>query len=408
MRVAIIGGGASGLFAGGKLNQNGIDICIFDGNEKTGKKIYITGKGRCNVTNYCSKENYIDNVVNGKKFMMSAINNFDSQATMEFFENLGCPLKVERGNRVFPLSDKASDITKSLMKYIKNSQIKLNEKVEKIEKEADGQFVLTTSKGNYIFDKVIVATGGMSYPATGSTGDGYKFAKSFQLNVIKPRSALVPIRIKDNFCSKLQGLSLKNVTLHAKINGKDYSQFGEMLFSYDAITGPIALSLSSYIGDNKEIELYLDLKPALDEILLERRIKRDIQDNLNKEISYIIKGLMPKSLSEVFIQVCNIDAHKKVNSITVKERELIIKNLKHFKLTFDRLYPIESGIITAGGVDLKEINPKTMECKKVKNLYFIGEVLDIDCLTGGYNLQTAFSTAFACAKAIINENTNLE
>lgn len=399
MKVAVIGAGASGLFVGGELDKAGIDTTIFDGNEKTGKKLYITGKGRCNVTNASSKETYLDNVVNGKKFMMSAINGFDSNDTISFFENLGCPLKTERGNRVFPVSDKASDITKALMKNAKNCTIKLNEKVLEIDKNGQ-QFKLTTTKSIYIFDKVIVATGGMSYSSTGSTGDGYKFAQKFGLNVVQPRSALVPIRIKEKFCAKLQGLSLKNVTLHAISDGKDHAIFGEMLFTHDAITGPIALSMSSYIGNESNVKLFIDLKPALDYQTLENRLKRDIHNNLNKEISFIIKGLMPKSLAEVFLDVCNIEQHKKINSLTTKERETIIKNLKNFELTFGGLYPIASGIVTAGGVDLKEINPKTMESKKVKGLYFIGETLDIDCLTGGFNLQTAFSTAHACAIGI--------
>ena len=400
MNVAVIGGGASGLMAGGVLSQNGITVTIFDGNEKPGKKIYITGKGRCNVTNAGGRENYLENVVNGKRFMFSAINRFDSKSTMDLFESLGCPLKIERGNRVFPKSDKASDITKSLLKYAGKCEIKLNEKVEKIEKK-DDKFLLTTSKSRYLFDKVIVATGGKSYSSTGSKGDGYRFAKEFGLNVLPPRPALVPIKIKDKFCRELEGLSLKNVTLYGEIAGKKYSFFGEMLFSHDAITGPIALTMSSFIGDKSDVKLYLDLKPALSEQTLDNRLIRDFQNNLNKEIFSVAKGLLPKSLADVFLKMCSIDRSKKVNSVTKNERERILNNLKKFTLEFECLYPLECGIVTAGGVDLKEINPKTMECKKVSGLYFIGEVLDIDCLTGGYNLQTAFSTAYASARGII-------
>ena len=406
MKIAIIGGGAGGLFAGGMLSQAGIDTTIFDGNEKLGKKLYITGKGRCNVTNNCSKEEFLSHVVHGEKFMMSAISNFDSQSTMSFFENLGCHLKVERGNRVFPVSDKASDITKALIKNIDNSfcKIKLNEKVLSVSAQ-EGNFVINTSNSNYTFDKIIIATGGKSYPSTGSQGDGYILAKNLGHNIVPPMPALVPIKLKDNFCQQLQGLTLKNVKLKTVINGKTKEFFGELLFANDAITGPIALSASSYMGDSKP-NLSLDLKPALDHQTLEKRIMRDFQNNLNREISYIIRGLMPKSLAGVFLKTCDIDEHKKVNSITTKERNKIIDHLKNFPLHFDSLYPVEAGIVTAGGVDLKEVNPKTMESKKVKDLYFVGEVLDIDCLTGGFNLQTAFSTAYACAKAIIESRKN--
>ena len=406
MKIAIIGGGAGGLFAGGMLSQADIDTTIFDGNEKLGKKLYITGKGRCNVTNNCSKEEFLSHVVHGEKFMMSAISNFDSQSTMSFFENLGCHLKVERGNRVFPVSDKASDITKALIKNIDISfcKIKLNEKVLSVSAQ-QGNFVINTSKSNYTFDKVIIATGGKSYPSTGSQGDGYILAKNLGHNIVPPMQALVPIKLKDIFCHQLQGLTLKNVKLRAVINGKTKEFFGELLFASDAITGPIALSASSYIGDSKP-DLSLDLKTALDHQTLEKRIMRDFQNNLNREISYIIRGLMPKSLAGVFLKICDMDEHKKVNSITTKERNKIIDYLKNYPLHFDSLYPVEAGIVTAGGVDLKEVNPKTMESKKVKDLYFVGEVLDIDCLTGGFNLQTAFSTAYACAKAIIQSVKN--
>lgn len=400
MRVAIIGGGASGLFAGGILSKAGVDTCIFDGNEKLGKKLYITGKGRCNLTNDCPVESYLENVVNGKKFMQSAINKFNCQDTMKYFEALGCPLKVERGGRVFPVSDKSSDVIKVLTKSVTSCDIHLNEKVKTIIKQ-DNTFKIVTDLNSYTFDKVIVASGGKSYQATGSKGDGYNFAKSFFLNVVPPRSALCPIKLKDDFCKELQGLSLKNVKLCAKTESKSYEFFGEMLFTGDGISGPIALSLSSFLNEEKMAELYIDFKPALSREQLEERLKRDISSNLNKEASFLIKSLLPKNLVELFLQTCNIDKHKKLNSLTVKERQNIVSNLNHFALSFNGLYPVESGIITAGGVDLKEINPKTMEAKKVPNLYFIGEVLDIDCLTGGYNLQTAFSTAYACANAII-------
>lgn len=396
MKIAIIGGGAAGLMAGGFLSSKA-DITIFDGNEKCGKKIYITGKGRCNLTNNCTEEEYLSNIVHGNKFMMSAIRGFNCQDTINFFEEHGMKTVTERGKRVFPLSQKASDVTKTLEKNAKDCQFKLNEKVISVTKQGE-EFIIKTTDNSYIFDKVIVATGGKSYPATGSTGDGYKIAKSFGHNVIKPCPALVPIRFKENM--DLEGLSLKNVTLKAKINGKTKVFFGEMLFTYDALSGPIALSMSSYIRENQIQELSIDFKPALTEEMLEARILRDMEDNKNKNFSYILRGLLPIRMTNEFMKKLNINEELKVNSVRAETRKRLIKLLKDFPLEYDGLYPIEAGIVTSGGVDLKEINPKTMESKLVKGLYFAGEVLDVDCLTGGFNLQTAFSTAYACAKYI--------
>lgn len=399
MKIAIIGGGASGLMAGGLLSEKA-EVVIFDGNEKCGKKIYITGKGRCNLTNNCSTEEYLSNVVNGNKFMMSAINLFNCQDTISFFEQLGMETVTERGQRVFPMSQKASDVIKALEKNAKNCKIRLNERVLKIVKD-QSKFIVQTSINEYFFDKVIVATGGKSYPATGSTGDGYKIAKSFGHNIIKATPALVPIRFSDKL--DLEGLSLKNVTLSAKINGKSKSLFGEMLFTNDGISGPIALSMSSYIGDKKVEKLSIDFKPALSEEMLEKRIMRDIDGNKNKNFSYILKGLLPGRMAEEFMKRLKISDQLKANSVKTETRKQLINLLKDFSLDYAGLYPIEAGIVTSGGVDLKEVNPKTMESKLVKGLYFVGEVLDIDCLTGGFNLQTAFSTAYACAKYIDKE-----
>ena len=400
MKIAIIGGGAAGLMAGGFLSKQGHAVTIFDGNEKCGKKLYITGKGRCNVTNACEKEVFLENVVNGRKFMMSAINQFSPSDTQNFFESLGVKFKVERGNRVFPLSDKASDIIKALTLHCGDCEIKLNEMVKAIEKK-ETFFIVLTNDSKYQFDRVIIATGGMSYSSTGSKGDGYKFAKMLGHNVVKPRGALVPIKLKDKFCCELAGLSLKNVKLTANYSGGKKNLFGEMLFTHDGISGPIALSLSSYISQEREVKLELDFKPALNSEQLENRLLREFSENLNKNLTYIIKGLLPRSLVEIFLNKAVINGETKVNSVSKEQRMKIISLLKAFPLNFDGLYPIEAGIITAGGVDLKEINPKTMESKLVKGLYFIGEVLDIDCLTGGFNLQTAFSTAYAAAANLI-------
>ncbi|MBE7074280.1 MAG: NAD(P)/FAD-dependent oxidoreductase [Clostridiales bacterium] len=396
MRIAIIGGGASGLMAGGFLADSN-EVLIFDGNEKVGKKLFITGKGRCNLTNNCDKEEFLNNVIKGQKFMMSAINAFDSTDTMALFEGYGLDLKTERGNRVFPASDKSSDVIKALVKHAENCEIKLEEKVLAIVKTDDG-FLVKTQDDDYYFDRVVIATGGKSYPGTGSTGDGYKFAKMLGHSIIEPKPALAPIKIKNKFVSALEGLSLKNVELRANIDGKDKKLFGEMLFTADAISGPIALSLSSFIGNAKSVELTIDFKPALNEEMLEKRILRDFENNLNKNVSYIIKGLLPNRLVDIFLNRAEIDGQTKVNAVTSLMRKNIVQLLKHFPLEYNGLYPIEAGIITSGGVNLKEINPKTMESKLVKGVYFIGEVLDVDCLTGGFNLQVAFSTAVACAK----------
>ena len=397
MNIAIIGGGASGLMAGGFLSQQHT-VTIFDGNEKTGKKLFITGKGRCNLTNNCSREEFFANIVNGGKFLMSAISGFDCQETMYFFEELGLKLKTERGNRVFPLSDKSSDVIKTLEKHASGCEIKLNEKVLAILKDGQG-FSVKTEKSVYNFDRVIIATGGKSYPGTGSQGDGYKFAKIFGHEVVPPRAALVPIKIKDSFCANLEGLSLKNVTLNASIDGKKKSLFGEMLFTHDAISGPIALSLSSYLS-SENVSLTLDFKPALNAQQLEKRVLGDFEENLNKNISFVIKGLLPLRLVDVFLEKATISKERKINSITIEERKRIVNLLKDFPLEYNGLYPVEAGIVTSGGVCLKEVNPKTMESKLIEGLYFIGEVLDVDCLTGGFNLQVAFATAVACARNI--------
>ena len=328
MNIAIIGGGASGLMAGGFLSKKA-DVTIFDGNEKCGKKIYITGKGRCNLTNNCANEEYLSNVVNGSKFMMSAINGFNCQDCIAFFEDLGMKTVTERGNRVFPFSQKSSDVIKALQKHAKDCQINLNEKVVKVDKK-DDVFIVETSQKTYKFDKVIVATGGKSYPATGSSGDGYKIAKHFGHNIVSPRPALVPIKIKDKM--DLEGLSLKNVTLKAKINGKEKSIFGEMLFTHDALSGPIARSMSSYIGQSHAEDLSIDFKPALNEETLEKRILRDMEENKNKNFSYILKGLLPIRMANEFAKRLGIKEETKVNSVKTETRKNLIKLLKSFPL----------------------------------------------------------------------------
>ena len=399
MLVAVVGCGASGLMCAGFLRKAGHKVHVFDGNEKAGKKIYITGKGRCNFTNASYGEDFAENIVRGEKFLRSALANWNSYDTMDFFESLGCKTKVERGNRAFPESDKASDITKALLKHCEGVNFHYNEKVISIKKKEE-QYLVESSKGVTSFDRVVIATGGKSYCATGSEGDGYKFAKSFGHNIVEIKPALVPIEVKDKFVKDLEGLALKNVKLRAIVDGKKIEEFGEMMFTDCGITGPIVLKISSLINRSEKVELSIDLKPALSEKKLDERILRDFESAKNKDISNVLKLLLPNSLINPFLKKCSIEASKKINSITAEERKKIIKNLKDFKLDFKGLYDINTGVVTSGGVDLKEVNPKTMESKLSKGLYFIGEVLDIDAFTGGFNLQLAFSTAVACAKNI--------
>ena len=328
--------------------------------------------------------------------MKSALSNFNSFDTLSFFENLGLEAKTERGNRVFPQSDKSSDVIKALLDHCEGVEFHFNEKVEAINKK--DRFVVVTSKNKYEFDRVIVATGGVSYSATGSTGDGYKFAKVFGHNIVDIKPALVPIILQDDFVKSLQGLSLKNVKLKVEFEGKKIEEFGEMMFTDNGITGPIVLKISSLINRHKVDKIAIDFKPALDEKKLELRLLREFENAKNKNISNVMKTLLPSSLIDVFLKHCSISLDKKINSITVAERRVIIENLKNFELKFKSLADINLGIITSGGVDLNEINPKTMESKLIPGLYFIGEVLDIDAFTGGFNLQIAFSTAVKCSQ----------
>lgn len=399
MKIAVVGAGASGLFASGLLAQKGEDVVVFDKNEKIGKKLFITGKGRCNLTNLCSVEDFLKNVVRGEKFLKSSLYNFSSQDCVDFFEGLGLKTKVERGNRVFPESDKSSDVIKALKKHCDGVKFCLNEKVENVYFDGEkNQFVLKTNCGKYFFDKVVVATGGKSYSSTGSTGDGYKIAESFGHKITKPVSALCPIKLKNWFVKKLQGVSLKNVQLDVVADGKRMSFFGEMLFTEDGISGPIVLSASSLVNRSEKVTLSLDFKPALTEKQLDARLLRDFEENKNKNLKNVLKGLFPMAVAEIFAKAIGMDDNKKINEITKEERAKLVENIKNFKLNFDGLYDINAGIVTSGGVALDQINPKTFESKLQKGLYFLGEVLDVDALTGGYNLQIAWASAYSMAK----------
>ena len=402
MKVAVIGGGASGLISAGFCAMKGNAVDLYEANEKLGKKLYITGKGRCNVTNYSNPNEILENVVNNSKFLYSSLYNFTSFDVVEFFENLGTKIKIERGNRAFPESDKSSDIIKALERFAKINgvNILLNSKIKNISKN-DDLFHITTTGGVYkTYDATIICTGGKTYSATGSTGDGYTFAKNFGHNIIDIKPALVPIILNDSFVKQLEGLSLKNVTLKAKSKNFQKELFGEMLFTSNGISGPIALSLSSYINRKQCIELSIDFKPALTEEKLKARIIRDIEDSKESQISTLICGLLPKSLANVFVECLHIDKTRRNKTLNTKEIDLVVNNLKNFTLSYKCLDKLDFGIITSGGVDVKEINPKTMESKLVKNLYFAGEVIDVDALTGGFNLQIAFSTGYTAGNSV--------
>ncbi len=392
MKIAIIGGGPAGMMCAIKAAENH-QVTIFEKNEKLGKKLFITGKGRCNLTNYCDEREFLKNIVNNSSFMYSSIYSFSPFTTYYYFEELGLPLKVERGNRVFPASDKSSDVIKVYEKKLKalGVKINLNYEVTSIEK-VDGKFIIN---GREKFDKVVIASGGISYKLTGSTGDGYKFAKDFGHKVIDQVPGLIGINLKNNF--SLAGLTLKNVELKVLKDKKILSrEFGEMLFTHRGISGPIVLTTSSKINRLKDFEMYLDLKPALDPEKLDARILRDFHENQNKNLENVMKSLLPRDLIIYVLEGAGISGDKKVNQITKEDRESLVKTIKNFELKFDSLDDIDRAIVTSGGVDVKDIDPKTMESKKVKGLYFIGEVLDLDGLTGGFNIQIANSTGYSC------------
>lgn len=392
MKIAIIGGGPAGMMCAIKAAENH-QVTIFEKNEKLGKKLFITGKGRCNLTNYCDEREFLKNIVNNSSFMYSSIYSFSPFTTYYYFEELGLPLKVERGNRVFPASDKSSDVIKVYEKKLKalGVKINLNYEVTSIEK-VDGEFMIN---GREKFDKVVIASGGISYKLTGSTGDGYKFAKDFGHKVIDQVPGLIGINLKNNF--SLAGLTLKNVELKVLKDKKILSrEFGEMLFTHRGISGPIVLTTSSKINRLKDFEMYLDLKPALDPEKLDARILRDFHENQNKNLENVMKSLLPRDLIIYVLEGAGISGDKKVNQITKEDRESLVKTIKNFELKFDSLDDIDRAIVTSGGVDVKDIDPKTMESKKVKGLYFIGEVLDLDGLTGGFNIQIANSTGYSC------------
>lgn len=410
--VIVVGGGAAGMFAAIAAAKNGHQVTLYEKNEKLGKKIFITGKGRCNITNAADMEELFDAVVTNSKFLYSSFYGYTNQNVIDFFEDAGVPVKIERGNRVFPISDHSSDVIRALEREMKKVGVKvcLNTEVKSVEAEK-GKFnkVVLKDATTQTADACIVATGGLSYRSTGSTGDGFRFAENVGHKVTQCFPSLVPMETKEPWICELQGLSLRNV--EAKIlDGKKelYKDFGEMLFTHFGVSGPLIISASSYVGKKfmdkngrkKELTLEIDLKPALTEEQLDQRVLRDFEENHNRQFKNAITKLFPTKLIPVMLELGGIDPEKKVNSIEKEERRQFVHLIKHFRMTLTGLRDYPEAIITKGGVNVKEIDPGTMESKLVKGLYFAGEVLDLDALTGGFNLQIAWSTGYAAGNAI--------
>lgn len=414
-KVVVIGGGAAGMMAAIFAGRNGKQVTLIEQNEKLGKKLFITGKGRCNFTNACDTEDLFGNVVSNPKFLYSAFYSFSNQMVMDFFEEIGLPYKVERGNRVFPVSDHSSDVIKVLERELRKQKVEimLNTKVKSLVIEnhvCKGVEIMEqggnsrqkngstkTKKKIMPADSVIVAAGGISYPRTGACPDGYDFAKSAGHDIVKPQASLVPFELADDCCKELMGISLKNVSAAIYADGKKvYSDFGEMLFTHFGVSGPIIIKASAYIHKylDKDLKLTIDLKPALEEKQLDERVLKDFKLFLNKQLKNGLDKLLLRSLIPVVIEKSGLDGEKKINELTKEERHKLVTTIKNLPFTITGLRGWDEAIITKGGVKVKEVDPGTMESKLTGGLYFAGEVLDLDALTGGFNLQIAWSTGY--------------
>ncbi len=403
-KIVIIGAGASGLMAAAESAKKGNDVTVIEKMQRPARKVLISGKGRCNVTNACfDMEELISNVPTNPRFLYSAFSNFMPYDTIAFLEEMGVETKIERGNRVFPVSDKAVDIVDALVRNAKNCGAKIITGTARAFEFENNlvKAVILEDKSRIECDAVAVCTGGKSYPATGSTGDGYALARSAGHTITRIRPSLVPLVCSNNFVPKLQGLSLKNISVKLQRDDKTiYTDFGEMLFTHFGISGPVVLSASSHIRDIKDgkYKIILDLKPALDENMLDKRIQRDFLEYNNKDFINSLSALLPKKLIPVIVSLSGIEPSRKVNEINRQERKNLGRLIKNLELYISDLFDIEAAIVTGGGVDVKEINPKTMQSRLVENLYFAGEVIDVDAYTGGFNLQIAFSTGVLCGQ----------
>ncbi len=406
-KIAIIGAGAAGLIAAGFAGSKGNEVIVFEKNSRPARKVMITGKGRCNITNNCDLNTLISSTVSNPRFLYSAFSEFGPTDIINLLEKYGVKTKTERGNRVFPISDKAVDVVDALVRFATDNGAKIvNENVLDIISDDGVVKGIITDNGEYDFDAVIIATGGKSYPATGSTGDGYIFASKLGHTITELKPSLVPLEIHEGFVSDLQGLSLKNVSvsvIDANKNKTIYSDFGEMLFTHFGVSGPLILSCSSHLKDLKEdkYKIIIDLKPALSSDVLDKRLQREFLDNSNKDFLNSLSSLLPRKLIPVIIKLSGISPHSKVNQITKNQRLELVELIKNLTLTVKGYRPIDEAIITSGGVKVSEVNPKTMESKLIQNLYFAGEVLDVDAYTGGFNLQIAYSTGCVAGKNVL-------
>ncbi len=395
--VVIIGGGAAGMMAAISAAEKGAEVTLLEPNERLGKKVNITGKGRCNVTNNCTVEELLNNVPRNGRFLYSVFSRFNSQDAMAFFEDLGVPLKTERGNRVFPQSDSAFDITDALRRRLKKLGVVWErDRAVSIAAENGAVAAVKGEKRTYAAKSVVLATGGVSYPGTGSTGDGYRMAEELGHTIVEPRGSLVPLESDDACCGKMQGLALKNVELTAynKKNKAVFREFGEMLFTHFGVSGPLVLSASAHLRnwEKEQYRLVIDLKPALDEQKLDARILRDLAEQSNRDVEKIVAGLVPHSMVSVILDKLALPEGLKAHSLTKQQRRALVELLKNFPISVTGPRPVREAIVTSGGIKVSEVQPATMESKKVQGLYLAGEVLDVDAYTGGFNLQIAWAT----------------